>query len=397
MIKKLLVPGLVLVLSIIGAFVLVATAPSVENVVPERAVSAVRIRDAKPQAVRLRVRTQGTVEPRTESALLPEVSGRVVWVSPVLVSGGFFEDGQPLLRIEQRSYQMAVARAQASVARARSEVEFASEELARQKGLAARNVASPAQLSQTQRGDQVAKANLTDARIALEQAEWDLERTEIRAPYRGRVREERVDVGQVVSPGGSVATLYATDYAEIRLPVADHQLAYLKLPGHPLAEAPEGEIELPIVHLHARFAGKEHTWQGHVVRTEGEIDPKSRMVHVVARVRDPYAVEPGNENRPPLAVGLFVQAEIEGPIAENVIVVPRYAMRDEDHILVVDRDDRLRIRKVEVLRIDGEDVLIQSTLGPGERLCVSQVQLVVDGMPVVPVIDDETRVQEARL
>ena len=339
MTKKLLVPALVLVLSGIGAFILVATAPSVENVIPDRAITAVRIRDAEPQDVRLRVRTQGTVAPRTESAVLPEVSGRVVWVSPVLVSGGFFEDGEPLLRIEQRSYQMAVARAKAAVSRARSEVKYASDELVRQKGLSARNVASPAQLSGAERGDQVAKADLTDAKVGLEQAEWDLERTEVRAPYRGRVREERVDVGQVVGPGGSVATIYAIDYAEIRLPVADHQLAYLSLPRHPVAEA--ADAELPIVHLRARFAGKEHTWQGTVVRTEGEIDPKSRMVHVVARVEDPYAVAPGNENKPPLAVGLFVQAEIEGAIAENVIIVPRYAMRDENHILVVDREDRI--------------------------------------------------------
>jgi len=392
MTKKLLVPALVLVLFGIGAFILVATAPSVENIVPERAISAVRVREVKPQAVRLRVRTQGTVAPRTESAVVPEVSGRVVWVSPALVSGGFFEDEEPLLRIEQRGYQMTVARAKASVSRAQSEVEFASDELVRQQGLSARNVASPAQLSQARRSDQVAKAHLTDAKVALEQAEWDLQRTEVLAPFRGRVREERVDVGQVVGPGNSVATIYAIDYAEIRLPVADHQLAYLTLPGHPGTT----EEDLPAVQLRARFAGKEYTWQGTIVRTEGEIDPKSRMVHVVARVEDPYAVAPGNENKPPLAVGLFVQAEIEGPMAENVIVVPRYAMRDENHILVVDREDRLRVREVEILRIDGEDVLIRSSLGPGERLCVSPVQVVVDGMRVVPVADDEAPIREAR-
>ncbi len=392
MTKKLLVPALVLLLSGIGAFILVATAPSVENVVPERATSAVRVRDAIPQTVRLRVRTQGTVAPRTESAVVPEVSGRVVWVSPALVSGGFFEEAEPLLRIERRGYEMAVARAKAGVSRAQSEVEFASDELARQQGLSARNVASPAQLSQARRSDGVAKANLTDAKVALEQAEWDLQRTEIRAPYRGRVREERVDVGQVVSPGGSIATIYAIDYAEIRLPVADHQLAYLTLPGHPSA----AETELPTVHLRARVAGKEHTWLGTVVRTEGEIDPKSRMVHVIARVEDPYAVAPGNQNNAPLVVGLFVQAEIEGPMAENVIVVPRYAMRDENHILVVDREDRLRVREVEILRIDGEDVLIRGSLGPGERLCVSRVQVVIEGMRVVPVPDDTPRIPAAR-
>jgi RND family efflux transporter MFP subunit len=390
--KAVLVPALVLIVSVLGAFLLVATAPSVENIIPERAVTAVRVRDPQPQNVRLRVRTQGTVAPRTESALVPEVSGRVVWVSPALVSGGFFEPGEALLRIQRRGYEMTVARAKSSVVRSSSEVEFAADELKRQQNLSAQSVASAAQLSQARRSEQVARANLTDAKVALEQAKWDLERTEIRAPFGGRVREERVDVGQVVSPGASVATLYATDYAEIRLPVADHQLAYLELPGPSM----NPEDALPVVHLAARFAGQEHAWLGTVVRTEGEIDPKSRMVHVIARVEDPYAVGPGNENKAPLTVGLFVQAEIEGPIAENVIVVPRYAMRDEDHILVIDREDRLRIREVEVLRIDGDDVLIQGALQAGERLCISPLQVVVDGMRVLPVTDDDDDEVEAR-
>ncbi|MCH7868159.1 MAG: efflux RND transporter periplasmic adaptor subunit [Myxococcales bacterium] len=390
--KKLLVPALVLILSSLGAFLLVATAPSVENIVPEHAVTAVRVRDPQPQSVQMLVRTQGTVAPRTESTLVPEVSGRVVWVSPVLVSGGFFKEGEALLRIQQRGYNMTVARARVAVARAASEVEFAADELERQQSLSARSVASAVQLSEARRNDQVARANLTDAKLALEQAEWDLERTEIRAPYDGRVREERVDVGQVVSPGASVATLYATDYAEIRLPIADYQLAYLDLPRHPMA----ADVEFPTVHLRARFAGKEHTWRGTVVRTEGEIDPKSRMVHVIARVADPYAVEPGNEDKPPLTVGLFVQAEIEGPVVENIIIVPRYAMRDQDHILVIDREDRLRERKVEILRIDGDDVLIVGALEPGERLCVSPLQVVVDGMRVIPIADDEAPDRETR-
>ncbi|MDP6979242.1 MAG: efflux RND transporter periplasmic adaptor subunit [Myxococcota bacterium] len=382
--KTIIVPGLVLALSVLGAFALVATAPSVENKTPERALSAVRVRAPIAQDLQLRVRSQGTVAPRTESALVPEVAGRVIWVSPSLVSGGFFAEGDPLLRIEPRSFELAVARAEASLARARSEVTFAVDELERQQGLADRNVASPAVLSAARRAEQVAKANLTDAQVALDQAQWDLERSELRAPFSGRVRSEQIDVGQVVGPNAPVATLYATDYAEIRLPIPDHQLAYLDLPLQPSTEDEAG----PGVELRARFAGRDHLWRGHVVRTEGEIDLKSRMVHVVARVEDPYGVNPENKERPALAVGLFVHAEIEGPVAENVIVVPRHAMRDNDQIVVVDREDRLRIREVDVLRIDGEDVLIRSRLAPGERLCVSPLQVAIDGMKVLPVEDD---------
>ncbi|MCP5043271.1 MAG: efflux transporter periplasmic adaptor subunit, partial [bacterium] len=152
----------------------------------------------------------------------------------------------------------------------------------------------------------------------------------------------------------------------------------------------------PRVLLRAHFAGRSHEWTGRIVRTEGEIDPKSRMVHVIARVEDPYGLAPGNGSKTALAVGLFVQAEIEGPLADNVLVIPRYAMRDGHSILVVDREDRLRIREVDVLRIDGEQALIRSTLGPGERICVSPIQIVVDGMHVLPVPDDEAPLPEAR-
>jgi hypothetical protein len=127
---------------------------------------------------------------------------------------------------------------------------------------------------------------------------------------------------------------------------------------------------------------------GRIVRTEGEIDPRSRMVHVVARVEHPYQTDDEAGDAPaPLAVGLFVQAEIEGPVLEGVIVVPRYAMRDDSHILVVDADDRLRTRAVEVFRIDRDDVLIRSDLAAGERICISPIQIVVEGMQVKPVTE----------
>jgi len=382
--QKILIPLAVLAACMVGAFLLVATAPSVESVPPERAIIAVRTIDAQPESVRLTVRSQGTVAPRTESALVPEVSGRVVWVSPSLVSGGFFEVGAPLLRLERRDYEIGVARARAALVRAKSEFEYAASELDRQKGLSARDVASAAKLSAARRAQRVSEAGVVEARVSLEQAEWDLERTEIVAPFEGRVRDKNVDVGQFVNRGAPFATLYATDYAEIRLPIADHQLAFLDLPG----VRGDAEGEGPVVHLHARFAGERREWTGRIVRTEGEIDRRSRMVHVVARVEDPYGMSEGGENRTPLAVGLFVKAEIEGPMAENVRVVPRYAMRDKDHILIVDAEDRLRSHEVEVLRIDRDDVLIRTQLGPGERICISSLQVVVEGMPVQPLADD---------
>jgi len=360
----------------------IVTASGVETAAPPTPMLAVRVVAADPRPVRLVVRSQGTVAPRTESALIPEVSGPVVWTSPDLVVGGFFRAGDPLLRIDRRDYETARVRARAALARAEGEHEYARATLARLEGLAARDIASPAQLDEARRAARVSAASVDEARAQLAQATRDLDRTELRAPYDGRVRTESVDVGQFLSRGQPVADIYATDYVEVRLPVPDTELAYLDL-GLFADEAvrdPGTEVA-----LHARFAGAEHTWKGSVVRTEGEIDAKSRMVHVVARVEKPY--EPGPAGRPPLAVGLFVTAEIAGPEISDVISIPRGALRtdpadDRTSVLIVDAEDRLRQRPVEVVRVDREDVLVRGAIGSGDRICVSPVRTFLPGLLV---------------
>ena len=191
-------------------------------------------------------------------------------------------------------------------------------------------------------------------------------------------------MGEFVNRGVPMARLYATDYAEIRLPVSDEDLAFLDLP---LWYREEGtDTEGAAVELRADFAGAKHTWEGRVVRTEGEIDPKTRMVHVIARVEDPYR---RSGDRPPLAVGLFVEAQILGREAEGVVVVPRAAMRGTDQLLVADPEDRLRFRRTQVLRAGHDEVVIRSGLEPGDRVIVSSVEAAVDGMPVRPVAAEE--------
>ena len=377
---KWMAPLLILVLAGFGAFVIVQSAPSIERVESERLIPTVRVLDAHPQTLRYGVHTQGTVQPRTESSVVPEISGRVVWISPSLASGGFFEEGDPLLRIEQRDYELALDRAKAAVKRARSELDFAASELERQEGLSRGGVASRSELSDARRTASVAEANLFDARAAVEQAERDLARTEIRAPFQGRVRDEEVDVGQFVTRGSAIARIYATDYVEVRLPIADAELAFLDL-RTPGADGTSGPDTLPRVFLRATFAGQPAEWIGHVVRTEGAIDLRSRLVNVVARVEDPYQRKSPNGGVP-LPVGLFVQAEIEGPQAENVIVVPRYAVRENSRVLVVDANDRLHTRTVEILRIDRDDVLVQGPLPGDVRICISALPVVVEGMQV---------------
>ncbi|MDG2049836.1 MAG: efflux RND transporter periplasmic adaptor subunit [Myxococcota bacterium] len=373
--RKRLTPVFIVVVGFSAAGFLFATGPKVEPRSPERVPPLVRTLQVQPETVRLEVSTHGTVMPRTESDLVPEVSGRVVWRSPELVSGGFFDQGDVLLRIDPLDYELGLEQARADVARARSELTNARRDDTRQQNLKAQGVASDAQREDASNRLAVAEASLRVARAALARAERDLERTEMIAPYPGRVRTERVDVGQFIARGTPVATLYAVDRAEVRLPIHDEELAFLDIP-----EA-RGGSELPAsvpVLLRARFAGAEHEWQGNIVRTEGELDPQTRMVHVIAEVDDPYASGPS----PPLAVGLFVEAHILGTEAENVVILPRSSLRGEEQVLVVDEDNRLRYRKVELLRIDAEQILVREGLASGERVCISALESATDGMLV---------------
>jgi RND family efflux transporter MFP subunit len=375
---KVVLPLAVLAVASAGAGILIATGSPVAGRPSPRAVRAVRYVPVETRSVQLEINTQGTVAPRTENELIPEVSGRVVWTSPALVSGGYFQEGDALLRIASEDYAASVQRARAALARARGEHEHAEQNLRRRRDLAAREVVSDAAVDDAQRAARVAQANLDEARVALEQAERDLARTEIVAPFTGRVREERVDVGQFLNRGQPFATIYATDFVEVRLPIADSQLAYLELPIW--RQGPLPEEGLPEVVLTAQFAGRAYTWRGELVRTEGEIDAKSRLVHVVARVANE-----GDAGTPPLPVGLFVQARIAGRAEQNVAVVPRQALQGRGRVFVVDDEDRLRFRDVEVLRVDGDEALIRSGLRDGERVCTSPIQAAVEGMRVRPV------------
>lgn len=376
---KILLPLAALAAGGFIAWTMVQSRPVVETRPPEVVPPLVRTMEAHPQRVRLKIRTQGTVVPAMVSTLVPEVAGRVSWVSPSLAPGAFFEEGEPLLTLDPRDFELAVVRigAQLAQAEARLAREEAESEVARQEWEElGTGRATPLFLRIPQLEE--ARAAVAAARAALEQAELDLERTRLRAPFAGRVLEKNVDLGQFVNRGNPVATLYAVDYAEVNLHVPDAELAYVDLPlSFHAGENASG----PPVRLEASFGGREQVWTGRVVRTGAEIDPRSRMVQVVARVEDPFG-RGGRAAGVPLAPGMFVEAEILGRTFDGVMVLPRAALRGPDEVLVVDEEDRLRFRRVRVVRADGEEVLVDSGLEAGERVCLSPLDTVVDGMRV---------------
>lgn len=378
--KKILYPILVLAGGIGLAALIAVNEPQMETETYEPLAPTVRVTRVEVDNEYLKISSQGTIQPRTQSELIPEVNGRVVWMSPSLIGGGSFAQDDILLRIDDADYRTALQRAEANLKRSRVEHEFASDELKRLKSLHKQKLASQQQLDNARRVAQVAEANLLEGRATLEQAERDLARTELKAPFDGLVRSEKVDTGQFVTRGSSIATIYATDYVEVRLPIATDQLIYLGLPISTRGQIPE-EIRPPVA-ISTYLGEHRIEWAGELMRLEAEIDERSRMLYGVTRLQQDLA-----DTRPILSVGLFVHAEIRGRLAEGVIRLPRSAMRDDNQVLVVDADNRLSFRKVSVLRLEHDDMLIRSGLADGELVCISPLQTVVDGMLVSPVFE----------
>ncbi len=385
---KIIAPIVVVIVAAVAVAVMVSFRPDAASQRPERIAPIVSVQTAAPGTVRLVVSAQGTVEPRTESELVTEVAGRIVWVSPQLASGGFFADGDPLLRIDARDHEIALDGARAALQRAKSNLSHATRTLERQRSIRRTGASSQARLDEALFNFETAEASLREAKVAVERADLDLARTEIRAPFAGRVREKRVDVGQFVGRGVAVARIYSVDFAEVRLPIDDMDLAYLSIDVRPRA-TPEAEAARPKkiadVVFRAEYAGESHEWAGYVVRTEGALDARTRMITLVARVDDPYAIASSDEDRVPLPIGLFVDAEIEGREVEDVVAIPPGALRRGREVLVIDADDRLRVRTVDVLRVERERALIRGGIEAGERVVTSSLEVVTEGMAVRPV------------
>ena len=376
---RIVLPLVVLGVAIVAAVVLVRSRPPVATQPPRIEPPGVRVHQVGLRDVPLTVVSQGTVRPRTESQLVSEIAGRVIWVAPSFAEGGFFEANDVLVRIDTFDYEQAIVAARSQLAQARlmlAQEEAEADVAVREWEELGRGDARALTLREPQLED--ARASVAAAEANLERAVRDLERAEIIAPYAGRVRRKDVDVGQFVTVGASVATIYAVDLAEVRLPLPDEELAFLDLP---LSYRGTTNQPTPAVTLRATFAGETHEWQGRVVRTESEIDPVSRMVHVVAEVEDPYAPGP-IPNRPPLAVGMYVEAEIEGRTVSEVAVVPRAALRGANQVVVVGSDDRISFRDVDILRTTSATMLVRDGLRPGELVAVSPLDAATEGMLV---------------
>ena len=354
-----------------------AMRPQIEPAEPEVLPPTVFFTVADETAVTLDVTAQGEVRPRTDISLTAQVAGQITSTSPEFVNGGAFEEGDLLIQIEDAPYRATAAAARARLAQEEAEAALAQrdyEELGR--------VEDPTDLA-------LRIPQLSQAQAEYRAAQLNLDRTAIRAPFKGRVRERIAGVGQYVTPGAQLGRIFSTDIAEIRFPLTDNDLAKL---GLPIAFTASEENPGPSVTMTAFIAGQEHRWAGRIERTDGAIDPTTRQIFAIAVVDDPYGK--GADNGTPLAMGLFVNATIEGKPYENAIVLPRSALYGRDTVYVVADDNSVIKRTVTVVSAEKDFITISDGVNDGERVITSPLRGAGEGDKVTPADPTAIRASE---
>ncbi len=368
-----------------GMFILLKSKKPLEKKTAETLAPIVRTAAVKTKEHSVIITGEGTVKPLKEITLMPQVDGKVVYASPSLVNGGIFNKGDILLRIEQADYSLAVTLATAKVKSAEStlqqvqqESEAAREEWRMHHNQDTETNTPPPPLVAKEPQLAAAKAGL-EANIAeLKKARLNLERTELKAPFSGRISQENVDVGQYITPGKVLATLFSTTAAEIAVPLEEDDLFWFHVPGFTPGNSPMASAKIT-----ASVAGRALSWSGIVVRAEGKLDERTRMINVIVRVEKPY------DQKPPLAVGLFVSVDIQGHALSRAATIPRSALRQGQIVWVIDENNRLNFREVEIARFQKNNVLIRSGLTDGEIVVTSTLKAVTNGMRVRAVLQKE--------
>ena len=360
MLRKLLRIALItgiLLSSVIVFMTLTATRPEPpkrDNVSTDLLVETVRLERVNAE---FGVSSQGTVRPRTQTVLSAEVSGTITAISPKFVAGGLFNAGDVLMRIDPTNYEVAVRQAEAVLAQ--RQIEFDGASKLRTQGFRAESEYASA------------AAALASAEAELVRANRNLERTLIRLPYDGLVRAKEADLGQFVNPGTRLGITFATDVAEVRLALTDRDLAFVELPGE--------SDDAPAVTLTSVQRGELRSWEASLVRSEGVVDESSRVTYVVAEIVDPYALK---SNAVPIPVGTFVSAEVAGTSAQDILRVPRSAVRGSNQLMFRDQESRLRIREVMIIRADADYAYIGAGAADGDEIITTALESPVNGTRV---------------
>ncbi len=367
----------VIVISLLGLWWLLEVLKPVP-VEKERKVKKVKVfvQTVTAKPTRLLVESQGQAQPNAEIQLRSQVEGRVTAVSNTFVAGGSFTKGDVLITLDPQDYQLLVIQRQAKVQQTQEALERITAESANaiaELTLLNRDNASPLakKLPQLSR----AEADLASAQAALKQAQLNLQRTQIIAPFDGMVRAENVAVGQFITRATVLGNLFSTSEMEIRLPLRGEELSQLGLPLNYFSTPEESLFPVTLTTMLGAIQGQ---WLGHIVRTEGALERATRTMYAVVHVNHPYDV---SNDQMPLVAGMYVDAEIQGRLVDNAVTVPRKAIRTNNKLWLVDKNNSLNIVPVDVISRNHQHAVVLGVEGK-QRVVTSALVMAVEGQTV---------------
>jgi RND family efflux transporter MFP subunit len=372
----------VIVLGVVVAFVFIKLKKPPQQIEQQVQAPLVKVEQLYVMDIPMIIQGYGTVNPKVEVEIIPEVAGKVVYINPELKVGGLIRSGEKFLQIDPRDYELAAQQAEAAVADAGVQLETEQSEAdVAQKEWSQLHPDSEPTSPLVLREPQIrkAKAVLASAQAQLDVAKLRLERTSLSLPFDALVISESVDLGQYVVVGQSLASAYGTDAVEIEVPLETDELTWFDVFGDSIfADGGNDKIKKTPAQVISDFAGTEYKWEGYVVRTTGQVDKTSRMISVVVEVPDPFKVSDG---RPPLLPGVFANVLIRGKSLQNAVAVPRDAIRESNKVWLVN-NSRLHIRTLDIVRTDKDFAYTTTGLGDGSQIITSSLDVVVDGMQV---------------
>lgn len=339
---------------------------------PKTRVIELNVVDFEPQ-----IETSGVIRAHNQITLTSQVSGRIVATHPQFEDGAYFEEGTVLVELDKADFKTAVASAKSQQAQALA-ILAQEQTRAKQARLDWEDLGyeeEPSDLVLRVPQLREAEARVEAAAAQLEQAERGLERCQIRAPFDGRMRQRMVGVSQTIGSGTSLASIFAVDYAEVRLPIEARHMRFLELPE----EASDSPVK--IILRDALDESNKVEREAWIVRTEGALNEQSLDLFAIARIDDPFGRESG---KAPLRIGQPVSANVPGRPLEKVVVIPRKAVRQLSRITVVDRDSHIITKRMVTPLWENDTDLIVSDefLVDGTLLATAYLVYTPDGTPV---------------
>jgi RND family efflux transporter MFP subunit len=378
---KIILPILILIIGFVAFNMLTKLKKAPHRQAPQQQGVLVDVIELETTDYQTVVHASGTVQATQEISLVPEVSGKVIWISPQLVSGGVFKRGELLLKIDPSNYQLAIEKAYAEIAQVQvalaTERERAKVALSEWQRIEIADKGKPGPLVTREIQMQQQQANLAAAEANLKQAQLNLQRTKLRAPFNGRISQKQVDLGQYLRSGTGIGKFVGTDRVEINVPLPYSELQWLKIP--PAGSREQGsaaDIFLP--------GDNQPRWHGTIIRSLGEIDPTTRMETVVIAVNNP-SQQSATLSYSGLSTGLFVNVQLKGKTLNQVITIPRKALRNNQRVWIVNSDNKLEIRRVAVARREKGNILVSEGLAPGEQVIITTLSAAANGMKLRPV------------